>query len=96
MFAQNIVLSGLNHGYQDITIVPRKQPLTKKMIIIEDEVWVGANSVIVAGITIGKHSVIGAGSVVTKDIPPFSVAIGNPARVIKQFNCKTGFWEKVY
>jgi len=95
MLAQNIVLSGLNHGYEDIKIVPHKQPVTKKKITLEDEVWIGANSVVVAGVTIGKHSVIAAGSVVTKNIPPYSVAVGNPARVIKQYNPKTGIWERV-
>ncbi len=95
MFAQNIVLSGLNHGYEDITIVPHKQPVTKKKIIIEDEVWIGANSVVVAGVTIGKHSVIAAGSIVTKDIPAYSVAAGNPARLIKQYNPDSGIWERI-
>lgn len=95
MLAQNIVLSGLNHGYEDIKIVPHKQPVTKKRITLEDEVWIGANSVVVAGVTIGKHSVIAAGSVVTKNIPPYSVAVGNPARVIKQYNPQTGIWERV-
>jgi acetyltransferase-like isoleucine patch superfamily enzyme len=95
MFAQNIVLSGLNHGYEDITIVPHKQPVTKKKIVIEDEVWIGANVVIVAGVTIGKHSVIAAGAVVTKDIPSYSVAVGNPAKVIKKYNPDTNQWERV-
>ncbi|HZK98240.1 MAG TPA: acyltransferase [Prolixibacteraceae bacterium] len=95
MLAQNIVLSGLNHGYQDITITPHKQPVMKAKITIEDEVWIGANSVIVAGVTVGKHSVIAAGSIVTKDIPPYSVVVGNPAKVIKQYNPKTGIWERV-
>jgi len=95
MFAQNIVLSGLNHGYEDIHIVPHKQPVTKKVITIEDEVWIGANAVVVAGVTIGKHSVIAAGSVVTKDIPAYSVAVGNPARIIKQFNHASQAWERV-
>lgn len=95
MLAQNIVLSGLNHGYQDITITPHKQPVKKSTITIEDEVWIGANSVIVAGVTVGKHSVIAAGSIVTKDIPSYSVVAGNPAKVIKQYNPKTGIWERI-
>jgi acetyltransferase-like isoleucine patch superfamily enzyme len=95
MLAQNIVMSGLNHGYEDITIVPHKQPVKKRKIIIEDEVWIGANSVIVAGVVIGKHSVIAAGSVVTKDVPPYSVAVGNPAHIIKQYNPQTGIWERI-
>lgn len=56
---------------------------SKGSIKIEDDVWVGANSVILSGITIGRGSVIGAGSIVTKDVPRYSVVAGNPARVIK-------------
>ena len=95
MFAQNVVVSGLNHGFEDIAIPPSRQKVTCKQITISDDVWIGANSTITAGVTIGKHSVIGAGSVVTKDIPPFSVAVGNPARVIKQYNHDSGLWERV-
>jgi acetyltransferase-like isoleucine patch superfamily enzyme len=95
MLAQNIVLSGLNHGYEDVGIAPHDQPVTKKKIVIEDEVWIGANSVVVAGVTIGKHSVIAAGAVVTRDVPAFSVAVGNPARVIKKYNPEMKIWEKV-
>jgi len=94
MLAQNIVLSGLNHGYEDITIPPRLQKVTTKQITIADNVWIGANSVVTAGVTIGKHAIIGAGSVVTKDIPEYSVAVGNPARVIKRYNFMTNNWEK--
>lgn len=95
MLAQNIVVSGLNHGYEDIHIVPHKQPVIRKKITIEDEVWIGANSVILAGVTIGKHSVIAAGSIVSKDVPAYSVAAGNPAKVIKQYNPKSGIWERI-
>lgn len=52
-------------------------------VVIEDGVWIGANSLILPGVTIGKKAMIGAGSVVTKNIPPYSVAAGNPCRVIK-------------
>ncbi|SDJ57152.1 Acetyltransferase (isoleucine patch superfamily) [Pedobacter sp. ok626] len=94
MLAQNIVVSGLNHGYQDISISPSKQPVSCKHIIISDHVWIGANSVITAGVTLGKHCVIGAGSVVTKDVPEYAVAVGNPARIIKKYNQATEIWEK--
>ena len=82
IMAQNIVMSGLNHGYEDITLPPHNQPVTKKQITLEDEVWIGANVVIVAGVTIGKHAVIAAGSVVTKNIPDYALVVGNPARRI--------------
>ena len=57
---------------------------TSKPIRIEKNVWIGANVVILPGVTIGEGCVIGAGSVVTKDIPPFSVAVGNPCRVLRK------------
>ena len=95
MLAQNIVVSGLNHGYEDVTMPPRVQKVVTKQITINDNVWIGANCVVTAGVTIGKHAVIGAGSVITKDIPEYSVAVGNPARVIKKYNFKTSSWEKV-
>lgn len=95
MLAQNIVISGLNHGYEDVTISPAHQKVTCKQITILDDVWVGANSVITAGVTIGKHSVVGAGSVVTKDIPDFCVAVGNPARIIKKYSVEKRVWEKI-
>ena len=95
MFAQNIVVSGLNHGYEDIDVSPSKQKVICKQITIADEVWIGANCVITAGVSIGKHSVIGAGSVVTKNIPEYSIAVGNPAKVIKAYNHVTKAWEKI-
>jgi acetyltransferase-like isoleucine patch superfamily enzyme len=92
---QHVFVAGFNHGYEDGTKNSSVQPLVIRPTIIEEEAHIGANSVVVAGVTIGKRSQIGAGSVVTRDIPPYSVAIGNPARVIKQFNHETGLWEKV-
>lgn len=95
MFAQNIVASGLNHGYEDINLPPSIQKVNTAQITIGDSVWIGANCTLTAGITIGKHAVIGGGSVVTKNIPDYSVAVGNPAKVIKKFNFDLNIWEKV-
>jgi acetyltransferase-like isoleucine patch superfamily enzyme len=95
MFAQNIVMSGLNHGYEDITMSIHDQPVTTAQIIIEDQSWIGANAVIVAGVTIGKHSIVAAGSIVTKSVPSYSIVAGNPAKIIKQYNSETRKWEKV-
>jgi acetyltransferase-like isoleucine patch superfamily enzyme len=95
MLAQNIVVSGLNHGYEDIHVPPSKQKEIRKKITICDDVWIGANSVITAGVTIGKHVVIGAGSIVTKDIPDYCVAVGNPARIIKKYSEDTKSWMSV-
>lgn len=56
------------------------------MVTISDDVWIGANVIILPGVHIGTGSVIGAGSIVTKNIPPSVVAVGNPAKVIKKRN----------
>ncbi|MCD4698606.1 MAG: acyltransferase [Bacteroidales bacterium] len=92
---QHVFVAGFNHGYKDGSKNSSVQCLDINPTVIEDEAHIGANSVVVAGITIGKRTQVGAGSVVTKDIPPFSVAVGNPARVIKQFNHDSQAWEKV-
>lgn len=94
ILAQNIVLSGLNHGYADVHKPIALQPVSTAPITVGDGCWIGANAVITAGVSIGENSVVAAGAVVTKDIPPFSVAVGNPARVIKSFNFATQQWEK--
>ncbi|WP_431156704.1 acyltransferase [Winogradskyella poriferorum] len=93
--AQGVVISGLNHNYKDIYRPIHAQGFTTKPIIIEDESWIGANVVIVPGVTIGKHSIVAAGSVVTKDIPKYTLVAGNPAKVLKQYNFETQTWEKV-
>lgn len=92
---QHVFVAGFNHGYEDASKNSSVQPLTIRPVIIEDEAHIGANSVVVAGVRIGKRSQVGAGSVVTKDVPPFSVVAGNPARLLKQYNHETGKWEKV-
>lgn len=56
---------------------------TKGAIIVEDDVWIGMNAIILSGVRIGQGSVIGAGAVVTKDVPPYAIVVGNPAKVIK-------------
>ncbi|MDX9781582.1 MAG: acyltransferase [Bacteroidales bacterium] len=93
--AQNITVSGLDHNYKDTSKRIDEQGVSTSLITIDDNVWIGANCVITKGVNIGKHSVIAAGSVVSKNIPPYSVAAGNPARVMKSYNSNTGNWEKV-
>ena len=95
ILAQNIVMSGLNHRYEDINLPISKQNVNTSLIKIEDECWIGANAVITAGVTLGKHSIVAAGSVVTKNIPPYSVAVGNPARVIKQYDFEKRQWVRL-
>lgn len=95
IMAQNIVASGLNHNYKDVHLPIQQQGVSMAQIHIEDDCWIGANVVVTAGVTIGKHSVVAAGSVVTKNVPPFSVAAGNPARVIRQYDEAAKDWVRV-
>lgn len=82
--APNCSIIGVNHGFSDLEAPIKKQPVTSKGgIVVENNVWVGANCVVLDGVTIGEGSVIGAGSIVTKSIPPYSIAVGNPCKVIK-------------
>lgn len=81
--APNVMIISGNHVFDNPEIPICKQGMDTKPITIEDDVWVAGRVNIMAGVTIGKGSVIGAGSVVTKDIPPYSVAVGVPAKVIK-------------
>jgi maltose O-acetyltransferase len=82
MIGPKTVIWGRDHGVsKDIPM--KSQPHSKKPIMISDDVWIGANVTILKGVKIGDGAVIGAGSVVTKDIPPYAIAVGNPAKVIK-------------
>lgn len=92
--AQNITVSGLNHNFQNVEKLIDEQGVSTRPIIIEDDVWIGANSVILSGVTLGKHCIVAAGSVVTHSIPPYSVCAGSPAKVIKSYNFETKEWEK--
>lgn len=74
---------GANHGHQRTDEPIFKQPHTSVGIVIEDDVWIGANAVIVDGVTVGAHSIVAAGAVVTKDVAPYSVVGGSPAKRIK-------------
>ena len=81
--ASHASIYGFNHGYESIDIPIFQQPLTTKGITIGDDVWIGANAVILDGVTISSHSIVAAGAIVTKDIPAYSIVGGNPARIIR-------------
>lgn len=93
----NVFISDYNHEYRDVNKPISVQGNTTKnsKVVIGDDCWIGTNVVICGNVTIGKHVVIGAGSFVNKDIPDFSVAVGNPAKVIKKYNFTTKQWEKI-
>jgi len=93
--AQNVVITALNHNYQNIAMPISEQGVKAEQIYIGDETWIGANSVILPGVFIGKHCVVAAGSIVTRNVPSYSLVAGNPARIIKQYSPNTEKWERV-
>jgi acetyltransferase-like isoleucine patch superfamily enzyme len=81
--APGVMMFAANHNFDDLSQPIHSQGLAPAPITIEDDVWIASQVILTAGVTVGTGSVIGAGSVVTKDIPPYSVAAGSPAKVIK-------------
>ena len=82
--AQGITVTALNHNFEDTSKRIDEQGISTKPVVIGDDVWIGANAVILPGVTIGTHSIVAAGAVVTKDVPEFSLVAGVPAKVIKK------------
>ena len=81
--AQGITVTALNHNFEDVTRRIDEQGISTKPVVIGDDVWIGANAVILPGVTIGRHVVVAAGAVVTKDVPDNCIVGGVPAKVIK-------------
>lgn len=93
--ADKVYISDNIHGYEDINCPIWKQPIRQlSQVRIGEGSWIGEN-VCIIGASIGKHCVIGANAVVTKDIPDYSVAVGAPAIVIKSYNLETKRWESI-
>ena len=82
--AQGITVTALNHNFTDTNRRIDEQGISTKPVVIGDDVWIGANAVILPGVTIGRHVVVAAGAVVTKDVPDSCVVAGIPAKVVKK------------
>ena len=82
--AQGITVTALNHNFEDSDKRIDEQGVSTTPVVIEDDIWIGANAVILPGVTIGHHTVIAAGAVVTKNVPAHSLVAGVPANIIKQ------------
>lgn len=78
-----VQIAAVNHVFSDPDKYIKDQGITAEGITIEDDVWLASNAVVVDGVTIGKGSVVGAGAVVNKSLPPYSVAVGVPAKIVK-------------
>lgn len=94
LMASNILISSENHSINpESPDYYMDQKLSCAPIIVGEGTWIGEKVSILSGVTIGKKCVIGAGSIVTKNIPDFSIAVGSPAKVIKKYNFNTHEWE---
>jgi lipopolysaccharide O-acetyltransferase len=103
LIASKVFITDHHHGnYGAVTSLhshpktpPADRPLFHNAVVIEDNVWIGEFVCVMPGVVIQEGSVIGAMSVVTKNIPPYSIAVGSPARVIKKFDFETNSWMAV-
>lgn len=88
MMGPDVMIFTQNHKYDRLDIPMRLQTDPKKLVVIEDDVWLAARVIVLPGVTIHKGAIVGAGAVVTKDVPEYAVVGGNPARIIKYRNGK--------
>ena len=84
MLGPRVGLFAENHNFKNPDVPIKDQGVDRKFIKIENDCWIGTNSVVLAGVTIGTGSIVAAGSIVTKDIPPFSIVAGVPAQIVKK------------
>lgn len=103
LMASKIFISDSNHGSyngNDFDSNPKTPPSIRALsfneVSIEDNVWLGEFVSVLPGVTIGRGTIVGSGSVVSKDLPPEVIAVGSPAKPIKKFNHKLNRWEKIY
>nr|MSZ96762.1 acyltransferase [Actinomycetota bacterium] len=88
----HVYITDQNHGYEDVTRPISQQTQPELPVVIGDGSWLGFGSVVLPGVTIGKHCVIGANAVVTNDIPDHCVAVGVPAKVIRRYDAQQEKW----
>lgn len=92
LISSNVHIGDAIHGYDDPSLPIIEQPLTRGYVIVADDAFIGINAVVLPNVRIGRHAVVGAGAVVTHDVPDFCVAAGNPARVISRYDFGRRMW----
>lgn len=102
LIASRVFISDHNHGNYDVSnskcnpeIPPIDRPLVSKPVKIGCNVWIGEQVCILPGVTIGDGAIVGAGSIVTKDVPARSIVVGNPANIARIFDEGIGEWKRV-
>lgn len=86
-FGPRVTIMGGNHNFREVGQytfdVHEKRDDDDAPVVIEDDTWIGSNAIILKGVTVGHGAIVGAGAIVTKDVPPYAIVGGNPAKVIK-------------
>lgn len=97
LLSPNVYITDCDHEYRDINVPVIDQGIVQRgqMVSIGEGSYIGINAVIVGNVKIGNHCVIGANSVVTKDVPDYCVAVGSPAKILKRYNLETQLWETI-
>ena len=95
LIGPNVCILSAGHGYIDKTKLIQEQGLTYARIVIEDDVWIGGGSVVLQGTKLGKGCVVGGGSTIVNDVPPYAVVAGNPAKIIKWRKDKNNWWSRL-
>lgn len=95
LIARNVSILDYNHGTDPYNANYLDNNLEPRTVVIEDGAWIGNNVIILPGAHIGKKSIIGAGSIVTSHIEEYSIAVGNPARIVKKYNFESKTWQRV-
>lgn len=90
----HVYVTDANHGYEDVHETIGRQFAAPKPVTVGAGSWLGHGSIVLPGACVGEHVAVGAGSVVTGEIPSYSVAVGNPARVIRSYDAERGEWVK--
>lgn len=94
LMGSGILITDNDHGTDPTLPDYASQPLAAAPVRIGDGCWIGERASVLSGVTVGEHSIVAAGAVVTHDVPPYSIVAGVPAKVIKQWNSETKRWEK--
>lgn len=93
LIASGVYITDHDHGFEDPDIPPiMNDTVVAAPVCIGDYAWLGERAMVLKGVTIGEHSIVGAGAVVTRNIPPYSVAVGSPARVIMRYSREEKRW----
>lgn len=102
LIASKVFISDLNHGsyggdglHDSPDIPPNERKLYSKPVIIEENVWLGEFVSVLYGVTIGRGTIVGANSVVSKSLPPYVVAVGTPAKPVKKYNFESKIWVRI-